>query len=86
MLRYLALSAALLAGVAAQDHGNHGKGFLPPFTAIDVGFRGCMPLSVVVLSGTDYRFDVDGLTVRGRGLILSPRVCERRGDHFPNGS
>lgn len=76
MLRLLAVSAALLGGAAvhAQDHGNHGKGFLPAFTGIDVGFRGCMPLSVLIQSGNDYRFDVTGLEVRRPGRAAEKTV------------
>ena len=33
---------------------------LQPFTGLDVGYSGCMPLSVLVVEGDDYSAEVTG--------------------------
>lgn len=75
MLRFLA-AALLVAAVSAQA-GEETTGVqfntafttqLPPFTAIDVGYRGCMPLSVTVQSGQAYSFTLDNASVRVTAL------------------
>lgn len=73
MLR-AAAAALLVAAVGAQSTGVDADGVqllnaattknLAAFSAIDVGYRGCMPLSVSVKSGPDYTFTLDGASVR----------------------
>lgn len=83
-VRCLAL-AAVLGSVASQelrgagDLKSSGSGSLSPFTAIDVGFRGCMPFSVTVVPGPGYSFDLAGVDVRSdawAGKSLSAAATE----------
>lgn len=62
-------AALLVAAATSQEHtegallNTASTTNLPPFNAIDVGYRGCMPLSVSVKSGPSYGFAIDGASV-----------------------
>lgn len=65
MMRFIT-AALLIAAAAAQEEVAAASAAgastinLPPFSALDVGFRGCMPLSVTVQSGPSYTFTLGG--------------------------
>lgn len=67
MLRFFT-AALLVAAVAADDAvavaaSASNSLNLPAFSAIDIGYRGCMPFSVTVQSGSSYTFTLDGASV-----------------------